>query len=413
MVVLLLVAGAAGAHGDGHSLAPLVERVRPGVVNVQAYFTRGSSSRALGSGFIVDPEGYAITNAHVVEDASDVRVVLADRRTLHARVVGADAESDVALLKIDDAGPLPALALGDSDRLRVGDPVFAIGNPFGLGTTVTAGIVSAKERHIGEGAYDDVIQTDAPINPGNSGGPMFDEAGLVIGISSAVAEDGQGIGFAIPIETARAVAEELRARGRVVRGWIGVGVQDITPELAPLFHAPDTRGALVADVTPGGPAARAGVRVGDLIVKFGAGSIDDSSRLPRAVAATPPGQRMPLELLREGARVQTSITVEKSPEESPVKKGPAAPPSHPNKPALGVQVVPGVGDHGVVIAKVEPGGPSAGALTPGDVILEVDRSPVRTPAQVNAAVLRHTGKAGPVLLRVQRSKRIVFVAIGL
>jgi serine protease Do len=411
--VVSMLGPATPSRVRAESLAPLVERLRPGVVNVQA---SGGSARTLGSGFVVDGRGLVVTNAHVVAGAEELKVVLADRRTVTARLVGADAASDVALLRLDETRGLLALPLGDSDRLRVGDAVIAIGNPFGLGTTVTAGIVSAKDRHIGEGAYDDLIQTDAPINPGSSGGPLFDENGAVVGISSAMLEGGRGIGFAIPINSARAVLEQLRKHGRVVRGWIGVEVQDVTPELAPLFRATALHGALVAQVAPDGPAAQAGLRTGDVLLAWGGQPLESSSRLVRRVAEAPPGTRAPVRFLRDGATRTAELTVARErPGAAAARAGsddderPAA--KRPRPEGLGLRVVRGAGATGVVVAEVDPDGPAATSIEPGDIILDVDRMPVRSSDQLRQAVARHA-RGTPVLLRVKRGDRVVFVALG-
>jgi serine protease Do len=410
VAVICVVAG--GARAD--SLSELVERLRPAVVNVQAIHgvpaspggaAAHVSSRSLGSGFVIDPRGVIVTNAHVVDDASTVRVVTYDQRDYRARVVGRDKRSDLAVLELDGASDLPTVSLGSSDDLRVGDPVFAIGNPFGLGSSVTAGILSAKERNLGGGAYEEMLQTDAPINPGNSGGPLFDDEGRVIGISTAILETGQGIGFAIPIELARDVVEQLRKNGVVERGWIGVEIQDVTPGLSRAFHAPSGTGALVASVDPDGPAAHAGVKVGDVIVEFDDRTIGDAARLPRYVASARPGTQAAVAFLRDGDRHVKVVDVKELPD------GGAPPPAAPKPKAL-----PGLGlgvaakDGTLVIDSIDPASPAVGALSVGDTVLDVDRRPVRSKDELAAVVSGHRGPS-PLLVRIKRGELTVFIPI--
>jgi len=262
---------------------------------------------SLGSGFIVAPDGYVVTNFHVVRDGGEIVVRLADHRELKARVAGSDAKTDIALLKID-ATDLPTLAFGDSDRLPVGAPVMAVGNPFGLEQTVTTGIVSAKERFIGSGPYDDFIQTDASINPGNSGGPLVDAQGALVGINTAIFSQSGGwigIGFATPVNLAKDVLVQLRAAGKVTRGYLGVAAAPV-PADAPGAPA-SAAGALVADVVPGSPAASAGIKPGDIISAFQGHRIQNPRNLTRRVGATPPGTRVTLEL--RGPRGERTVTV--------------------------------------------------------------------------------------------------------
>ncbi|MBI4511058.1 MAG: trypsin-like peptidase domain-containing protein [Deltaproteobacteria bacterium] len=422
-IAAIVLIGAMAGQATGDSLAPLVERLRPQVVSIRA--TRPSTPaqkaagilgtpgpvQGLGSGFIVDPSGLVVTSAHVVVGATDVKVVVAQGRTYRARVVGADEKTDVALLALEGARALPSVTLGDSDRVRVGDFVLAMGNPFGLGNSVTVGIVSAKGRVIGAGPYDDFLQTDAPINPGNSGGPLFNEAGEVVGISTAMVQNGQGIGFAVPVNAARHALAELRKKGRVDRGWIGVGIQDLTPELADLLGARQGHGALVAQVDPKGPAERSGVQVGDVILALDGKDIDGASRLPLLVAETPPGRDIRISLERKGRSHAVRVRVEKLPEPSP--KGEVATPRQgPRKPTLGVGVAPrsGDGDAGVLVTDVDPAGASAGLLFPGDVILEIAKTKVASPRDVAALVERH-GSRGPLLMRIKRGATALFVAV--
>ncbi len=322
--------------------AAMVEAVRPAVVNIsttQAVRGRGPQAadpmrefleryfgeslpreeprQSLGSGLIVEPDGYVLTNNHVVENGRMIMVRLSDDEEYEARVVGTDARTDLAVLKIQARGELPVARLGDSDRLRVGEWVLAIGNPFGLEQTVTAGIVSAKGRVIGAGPYDDFIQTDAAINPGNSGGPLFNTRGEVVGINSAIFSQSGGsigIGFAIPINLARDLLPQLKAKGRVTRGWLGIGIAPLTPELAPKLGRSGPGGAVVAEVVPNGPAARAGLRPGDLILAFQGTPIRRADELPRLTAKAPVGSEVDLTLWRDGTEVPVKVRLGELPE---------------------------------------------------------------------------------------------------
>ena len=319
------------------SLADLVDQLKPVVVNIsttkvvrspledffkdfrrffgdefERFFppTPQFRTRSLGSGFIVDKEGYILTNNHVIEGAEDIKIKLYNGRTFDAKVVGRDPKSDIALLKINPRGEsLPVAKLGDSDRLRVGDWVIAIGNPFGLEHTVTAGIVSAKGRVIGMGPFDDFIQTDASINPGNSGGPLFNLQGEVVGINTAIVAGGQGIGFAIPINLAKNLLPQLK-KGKVTHGFLGVYIQDLTPELAKRFGLKEPKGALVSDIMPNSPAAKAGLKKGDVIIRFNDKEVSDSLTLRRLVASTPPRQRVKIEIIRRGKNYIIWVTLE-------------------------------------------------------------------------------------------------------
>jgi len=311
----------------------LARAARPAVVNVSTsqraqargplsdeffrrFFERGPGEtprgrQSLGSGVIASGDGYIVTNFHVVRGADAIVVRLADQSEHRAKLVGSDARTDLALLKIEGRG-LPALPFGDSDRLQVGEPVMAIGNPFGLEQTVTTGIVSAKERFIGSGPYDDFIQTDASVNPGNSGGPLVDSRGALVGINTAIFSQtggSVGIGFAIPVNVAKDVLRQLRDRGTVVRGYLGVAVTPVTPETREAARLPDARGALVAEVVPGSAAASAGVRPGDVIVRFQGEDVADPRELTRRVAATPPGTSVRLEVARPGGTATLSAKV--------------------------------------------------------------------------------------------------------
>ena len=278
---------------------------------------RELEQQSLGSGVIIDKEGYVLTNHHVVANASEVKVKLSDTRSFTAELVGSDPRTDVALVRIHGAN-LPSAPMGDSDALEVGDWVLAIGNPFGLEETVTAGIVSAKERVIGAGPFDNFIQTDASVNPGNSGGPLVDLEGKVVGLNTAIysrSGGSIGIGFAIPINLARQVVDQLRHNRRVVRGWLGVAMQDVTPELARHFGLPTEEGALVSDLYRGGPAHKAGVRRGDVVVRFDGKQVKNSRELARWAAETPLGNSVSMEVVREGQHKTLQVMIQEAPKE--------------------------------------------------------------------------------------------------
>ena len=276
---------------------------------------RQFEQKSLGSGFIISEDGYIFTNNHVVEKADEILVKLSDEKEYKAKVVGTDQNIDIALLKIEPDGRLPVVTLGDSSRLRVGDWVVAIGNPFGLNQTVTAGIVSAKGRVIGAGPYDDFIQTDASINPGNSGGPLFNLAGEVVGINTAIVAQGQGIGFAIPVNMAKDVLDDLKTRGKVVRGWLGVSIQEISEDIAKNLNLKSREGALVADVFEGDPADKAGLRTGDVIVGIDGEKVKDTHDLLQKIARMRVGQKTTVQVLRNGKEMIFSVTVSERPDQ--------------------------------------------------------------------------------------------------
>ena len=366
--------------------------------------------RALGTGFVVDPAGYVVTNAHVVEDAGKVSVRLSDDRTFNAEVVGRDLRLDIALLKLDGAQGLPAVVIGDSDVLRVGDYVVAVGNPFGLGHTVTMGIVSAKDRTIGAGPYDDFIQTDASINPGNSGGPLFNLRGEVIGINTAIHAEGQGIGFAIPANQVRDALQQLRATGTVQRGKLGLAFQPVTDEIARAMGMDRPHGALVTDVEVNGPAARAGLESGDLITQINGTPLTEGGQLPRLVARNAPGTNLLL-TFRRGGHDQTA-TVTLAPLDDDQSKGIGrSKPSRPDaKPTMGfgLSMTPAAGG-GVLVTSVAGG--MAEKVHPNDVIFAVDGQPVTTPTDVVQALTHASQQRRPALLRIKRADRVLFQAI--
>jgi len=367
--------------------------------------------RALGSGFLIDGAGHVVTNAHVVEDGDTVRVKLSDDREFDAKVKGRDTRLDLAVLELVGARDLPAVSLGSSHELRVGEYVVAIGNPFGLGNTVTMGIVSAKSRSIGAGPYDDFVQTDASINPGNSGGPLFNLRGQVVGINTAINPQGKGIGFAIPVDALKEILPQLLSAGRVARGRLGVAIQPVDAALGKALGIDKAKGALVEDVEPGGPADKAGIRSGDLIVRVDQVEIGRSEELPRVVARHAPGSKVKVEYMREKATRTAEITLDELREEGNGRSsgGPSGPSSRAAPTDFGVQLsdVPG---QGAVVMRVLPGGPADGALEHGDVIVEVNRVPVARAADVQKQVA--AAPAGkPILLKIKRDEKTRFVAI--
>ncbi len=360
--------------------------------------------RAAGSGVIVDPRGFVLTNNHVVDNATAIEVRLSDDRKFAASLVGRDARTDLAVLKVESPAPLPVAELGDSDALRVGQWVIAIGNPFGLDRTVTAGIVSATGRtHVGVATYEAFIQTDASINPGNSGGPLLNLDGRVIGINTAIVSSGQGIGFAIPIAMARDVMTQLIARGRVVRGWLGVVIQDLTPELAAGFGVKEDAGVLVSEVMKDSPAAAAGLRPGDIIGQFNGAPVKDVTDLQKRVAAVEPGRAVPMTVTRDRKAVQLSVT----PGEQPSDETAAAEEDR----VLGLMVEPLTPEtarenrlavrQGLLVTDVDPGSPGAEAgIRPGDAIVEVNRQPVSDVAALQRVVAGlRPGQSVPVYLQ--------------
>ena len=377
------------AASEGAPSLEMEERFREffGPELFERFFRRRApreEGRAAGSGVIVDARGYILTNNHVVENAAEVEVRLSDDRKFKATLVGRDARTDLAVLKIESPdGPLPVAELGDSDRLRVGQWAIAIGNPFGLDRTVTVGIISATGRtHVGVATYEAFIQTDASINPGNSGGPLLNLEGRVVGINTAIVSSGQGIGFAIPITMARDIMTQLIARGRVVRGWLGVVIQDLTPELAAGFGVPEDAGVVVAEVMKDGPAESAGLKAGDVIVGFGGAAIKDVTDLQKRVAAVEPGRPTPLTVVRERKNVTLSVKVGEQPSDEEAMAAPEG-----RDDILGLTVEPLTPEtaqqnrlsakSGLLVTEVAPGSPGAAAgIKPGDAILEVSRRPV-------------------------------------
>jgi len=378
---------------------------------------RPRRQQSLGSGFIIDPSGIVVTNNHVIEGADEVNVILSDNTSLRAEVLGTDPRTDLAVLRVKADRPLPSVAFGNSDDVEVGDWVLAIGNPFGLGGSVTAGIVSARGRDIRAGLYDDFIQTDAAINRGNSGGPLFNMDGKVVGINTAIYSPtggSIGIGFAIPSNLAQNIVAQLRDSGRVRRGWLGVNIQQVTDEIAESLRLPNgTRGALVARAQEGGPAADGGIRPGDVILRFNGREVHEMRNLPRIVADTPVGTRAPVVVWRDGKEETVTVTIAELPAEQQQAAATPGPQQRPMElSGLGLRVAPISPElrerfslkpeqRGVVITDVAPNSPAAEReLRPGDVIVEVQQERVSTPQEVQERleVLRRQNRATALLL---------------
>ncbi len=378
---------------------------------------RSHPSQGAGSGVIISEDGYILSNNHVVEGAQEVSVTLANEKEYPAEVIGLDPKTDLAVLKIKAPKDLPKATLGDSESLKVGDWVVAIGNPFGLSHTVTSGIVSAKGRVIGAGPYDDFIQTDASINPGNSGGPLFNMKGEVVGINTAIIPQGQGIGFAIPVNTAKPLIPQLVEHGEITRGYLGVNIQTITPDLAEALEIEEHSGALVADVSPDSPAAEAGIERGDIIINFDNHKIKDSRDLPAKVAATPVGEDVELTVLRDGQEKTLKVNVgELAADDSLRGKDVGAGQSkwgmqlHDLDENVAKQLRVET-EEGVAIVGVEPGSAASEAgLRKGDVIVEVNRTAVDSVSEVKKQ-LRESKDKDKLLLLVQRDSGKFYVPL--
>jgi serine protease Do len=433
----------APARDIPHGFADLAEKASPAVVNIQTSKTvKGGQTQvpqpfeeffggqldelfrqreqkvpSLGTGFVISSDGFIVTNNHVVEDVDDIKVAFLDGTELKAEIIGRDPKTDIALIRVKSDKPLPSLPLGDSDRVRPGDWVVAIGNPYGLGHTVTAGIVSAKGRNIGQGPYDNFIQTDAAINPGNSGGPLINLDGEVVGINTAINPRANTIGFSVAINGAKEILPQLKASGRVTRGWLGVVIQPITPELAESFELAEKNGALVSKVDPKGPAAVAGIQRGDVIVRFDGKPVKQMEELPRLVAATTIGRDADVVVLRNGKEKTFQVKVGEL-KDAEVQAA-AGKPGETGPTALGMRVqnlTPEIAeqlgledDHGVVVSAIEPGSPADEAgIRRGDVILEADRQAVKDVKELQER-LGDTKKGA--LLLVRRGDANLYVAI--
>jgi serine protease Do len=404
-------------------VAALVAKVKPAVVNITVtqelrvrpedpfapFFHRDPDPvfkrQGAGSGFIIDARGFVVTNAHVVERADKVRVKLADDREFDAKVKGRDPRLDLAVLELQGAQNLPAVSLGSSEGTRVGEYVVAIGNPFGLGHTVTMGIVSAKSRTIGAGPYDDFIQTDASINPGNSGGPLFNLLGQVVGINTAINPQGRGIGFAIPVDLLKDVLPQLLSTGHVQRGRLGVLIQPVDAPLAKALGLDKPKGALVGEVEASSPAERAGIRAGDVILAVDGTEVAASHELPRLVARHTPGSKVKVRLLRDKTTREVEITLDALKDEQ--AKGGGGGGGGSGTPAVGLSLRDAP-EGGALVERVAPGSAAAEALEPGDVIVEVNRAAVRGAGDAQRLL---EAARGVVLLKVKREGRTRFVAI--
>jgi serine protease Do len=455
---------AANAAEYAPSFAPLVDQVRNAVVNISTTESQKNVSdesgdgfedqqnplndfmrrfgmnpnmrqfhsgpvKALGSGFIVDPSGFVVTNNHVVRNGTDIKVTLQDGTTLNAKVVGTDPVGDLAVLKVDAGHPLPFVPFGDSSKAHVGDWVISVGNPFGLGGTVTAGIVSASGRDVpseDRSAYVDYLQVDAPINQGNSGGPTFNEEGQVIGINTAIYSPNGGgsvgIGFAIPSNIAKPIVEQLEKNGSVTRGWLGVEMQAITPDMEDALGLSSTNGVVIADVVQDGPAAKAGLKSGDVIVGYGDQAIKNTHELALAVANTTPGQTAQIKILRDSKPETIAVTIDKLKREHGMAMGE----NEGEKGGLGLSLAPldknareqlGLSGSasGAVVQGVRPNSPAEEqGIRAGDVIVRVDNTKIESPGDAAEAVRKAT-KAGKkaVAVLINRNGNNVFLAVPL
>jgi len=364
--------------------------------------------RSLGSGFIIDKKGYIVTNNHVVENADEIQVRLKDEREYDAEIVGRDPNTDIALIKISSENTLPIVELGNSNNLEVGQWVMAIGSPFGLEHTVTAGIVSAKGRVIGSGPYDDFIQTDASINPGNSGGPLINMAGKVVGINTAIIAGGQGIGFAIPIDLAKGIIKQLRQSGEVTRGWLGVAIQDLTQELSDYYGFEEKQGVLVTEVFPDDPADRAGIQAKDIIIEINDQRVKTSRELTRIIADTSVGDTISVKLVRDGKEKAVQVEIAKR-EESRLATRPR---KRVHEDELGIRVskiTPEIArrfnmkeDAGIIVIGVEPGSKGAEAgVQPGDIIKEINHADVQT-VEDYTEIIESTPEGEPLNMFIRR-----------
>lgn len=437
-------------HSNASYLPELVKKLKPSVVNIsttkvikrkpfgfrspfgndeqfEKFFERffGEDlperefrNRGLGSGFIVSNDGYIVTNHHVISKAEEIEVILENGKKYDAEIIGSDSKTDLALLKVEPENPLPAVKFGDSSLLDIGEPVLAIGNPFGLGHTVTSGIVSAKGRSLGLGAYDDFIQIDAAINPGNSGGPLFNYKGEVVGVNTAIIAGGQGIGFAIPANMAKNIVTQLKKSGKVVRGWLGVIVQQLTPELAQSLGLKNDSGALVSDIAPDGPAEKAGLKRGDVIVAVNDKQIKEMPELPKIIANYKPGTKVNLAIIRDGKRMNLSVELTEMPQKETAE---ADTPETGVEQKLGLvveNITPQIKNRyglkdttGVIIINVVDGSlaDEAGFRT-GDIILELNKKKVSDVSEYNK-YLSDMKQGSNYLFLVKRQDKTLYIAM--
>jgi serine protease Do len=398
------------------------KRLHPAIDPFQEYFDKFFEAprqhpfkqKNLGSGFIISEDGYIITNNHVVDGADEIKVKLSDGREFKGNIKGRDDKFDLALVKIDAKGSLPVAPLGDSDKMEVGEWVMAIGNPFGLNQTVTAGIVSAQGRVIGSGPYDDYIQTDASINPGNSGGPLFNAKGEVIGINTAILAGGQGIGFAIPVNMAKSIIDQLKQNGKVTRGWLGVSVQSVTADLAKSFGLESEKGALVAEVITESPAEKSKIKGGDIILEYDGYQIHEMSELPRLVAATPVGKKVKVLLLRDGKQQSVPVTIEEMKGGDDQDVALASDRLGVKVAELSAELIKQLhlkGEQGVVVAEVQQDSLADRAgIAEGDIIREINGARIANVGDYNRA-LGAVKKGGYLKLLLRRGHASLFAAL--
>ena len=432
------------------SFADLAEKLKPSVVNIsttktirgggfRSPFGQGSpfdrnfggddfferffgdtpqrqfKQKSLGSGFIISHDGYIFTNNHVVEQADKIIVKLSDGKEYEAKIIGKDAKTDIALIKIKSGDSLPVAETGDSEKLRVGDWVLAIGNPFGLEQTVTAGIVSAKGRVIGAGPYDNFIQTDASINPGNSGGPLFNMEGKVIGINTAIVAQGQGIGFAIPISMAKTILPDLKAKGKVTRGWLGVSVQDISEDIAKSMKLKDRTGALISDVFKGDPADKAGLKSGDVVIEINGKPIKDTHELLVMIAGFHVGESVKIKIIRDGQEKSLSLTIAERTEKSEMAS------AQRTGEAFGMtvqEITPEIAQQlglsikkGLIVVDVQEGSVADEVgIQVQDLILQVNKAKIATMKEYQREIAK-AGEKGGILLLIKRGKSTFFVPL--
>lgn len=443
-----------GASGTPLSFSELAQKVSPAVVNIRTVkITKGGGrvfrhfspgpwgeddprkdffdrffgpeqqrefkQRSLGSGFIISADGYIVTNNHVVEDANEIRVILKDQKEFDATIEGKDPNTDLALIKIKSDKPLPTLPFGNSDTLNIGEWVVAIGSPFGLEQTVTAGIISAKGRVIGSGPYDDFLQTDASINPGNSGGPLLNMEGEVVGINTAIIAGGSGIGFAIPINMAKGIIDQLKQKGEVVRGWLGVQIQDLTKEMGEYYGAKDKKGALVLEVIENNPAAKAGIKAKDIITEVNGKAIESVRDLTRMIADIPVGDTAMVTVLRNGKQEKIKVNIAKRESKEVASKSG----KDKTDDDLGIRVSEITPDmvqryqlpekSGVIVTNLTPDGRAAQAgLQVGDLIKEINRQEINSLADYRKAIAADSGKDLSLFIRRQQAGFMVIKIPG-